>query len=169
MYVWGNLGENSFGSSWREVWFREGSSYQETTVTILVGQGSRLPDCTKFTTGYPPLWFVLSESCKVLKQGAKKVTFKACHSGKLKLEYTSPNVIPTSPKNNFTGRNDLGIPSSSVIWISQKNFSCPLIKLRTKFTSPIAKPTSPGLSDTTFFARWLKSNFSCAMFPWFMP
>ena len=28
-------------------------------------------------------------------------------------------------------------------------------KLKTEFTSPIAKSTSPGLSDTTFFARWL--------------
>ena len=27
-------------------------------------------------------------------------------------------------------------------------------KLRTEFTSLIAKSTSPGLSDTTFFARW---------------
>ena len=27
-------------------------------------------------------------------------------------------------------------------------------KLRTKITSPMAKSTSPGLSDTTFFARW---------------
>ena len=36
---------------------------------------------------------------------------------------------------------------------SSKNFNCPLGKLRTEFTSPIAKSTSPGLSDTTFFAR----------------
>ena len=31
-------------------------------------------------------------------QGAKKVIFTACHSGKLRLAYTSPNVISTSPK-----------------------------------------------------------------------
>ena len=35
----------------------------------------------------------------VCNQGAKKVIFKACHSGTLKLAYTSPNVISTSPKN----------------------------------------------------------------------
>ena len=35
----------------------------------------------------------------------------------------------------------------SVIWISPKNST-----LRTKITSPIAKSTSPGLSDMTFFA-----------------
>jgi len=33
-----------------------------------------------------------------LTKGAKKVIFKACHSGKLKLAGTSPNVISTSPK-----------------------------------------------------------------------
>ena len=44
----------------------------------------------------------------------------------------------------------------SVIWISPKNCTCPSGKLRTKITSPIAKSTSPGLSDTTFFARCKK-------------
>ena len=37
---------------------------------------------------------------------------------------------------------------------SSKIITCPSGKLRTEFTSPIAKSTSPGLSDTTFFARW---------------
>ena len=36
---------------------------------------------------------------------------------------------------------------------SSKNFTCPLGKLRTEFTSLIVKSTSPGLWDTTFFAR----------------
>ena len=31
-------------------------------------------------------------------QGAKKVIFTACHSGKLKLTFTSPNVISTTHK-----------------------------------------------------------------------
>ena len=34
-----------------------------------------------------------------------------------------------------------------------KKFTGPSGKLGTDFTSPIAKPTSPGLSDTTFFAH----------------
>ena len=38
---------------------------------------------------------------------------------------------------------------------SSKNFICLLGKLRTQFTSPIANSTSPGLSDTTFFAHWV--------------
>ena len=33
------------------------------------------------------------------EQGAKKIIFTACHSGKLKLAFTSPDVISTSPQN----------------------------------------------------------------------
>ena len=39
-------------------------------------------------------------------QGAKKIIFTACHSGKLKLAFTSPDVISTSPKNFSTSRID---------------------------------------------------------------
>ena len=35
--------------------------------------------------------------------------------------------------------------------------ACPSGKLKTEFTSPIAKSTSPGLWDTTFFAHCLYS------------
>ena len=34
-------------------------------------------------------------------------------------------------------------------------------KLRTEFTSPMRKSTSPGLSDTTCFARWSDLKLSC--------
>ena len=84
-------------------------------------------------------------------QGAKKVIFTACHSGKLKLTFTSPNIISTSPKNVFMSRliskffNNLN---------SLKTFTCPSGKLIREFTSQM-ESTSPGLSDTTFFARWL--------------
>ena len=37
----------------------------------------------------------------VLRQGAKKIIFTACHSGKSKLAFTSPAVISTSPQNLF--------------------------------------------------------------------
>ena len=37
---------------------------------------------------------------------------------------------------------------------SSKNITCPSGKLKAVFNSPIAKSTSPRLSDTTFFARW---------------
>ena len=43
--------------------------------------------------------------------------------------------------------------STFVILILRKIFACLSGKLSTEFTSPIAKSTSPGLSDTTFFAR----------------
>ena len=53
-----------------------------------------------------------------IKQGAKKIIFTACHLGKLKLAFTSPDVISTSPKNFLTSRIDFS--SSSVIGIPQK-------------------------------------------------
>ena len=80
----------------------------------------------------------------VKPQGAKKIIFTACHSGKLKLAFTSPDVISTSPKNFlfFCYSN------------SSQNITCLLGKLKTEFTSAIAKSTSSGLSDSTFFACW---------------
>ena len=85
-------------------------------------------------------------------QGAKKVIFTACHSGKLKLTFTSPNIISTSPKNVLMSRL---ISQFFCNLNSSKKFTCPSGKLITEFTSLIAKSTSPvGLSDTTFFARW---------------
>ena len=68
---------------------------------------------------------------------------------------TSPQVISTSPKPFLISRIDY---NPSVIWISLKNSACPSGKLRTKITSPRAKSTSPGLSDTTFFAHWPPSE-----------
>ena len=85
-------------------------------------------------------------------QGAEKVIFKACHSGKLKLAYTNPNVISTNPKTFWWGEL---ISQFFCNLNSSKDFTCPSGKLRTEFiVSPIAKSTSSGLLDTTFFARW---------------
>ena len=44
---------------------------------------------------------------------------------------------------------------------SSKNITCPSGKLKTEFTSLIAKSTSPRLSDTTFFARWVLVGHLC--------
>ena len=41
-----------------------------------------------------------------LLHGAKKVIFTACHSGKLKLPFTSPNIISTSPQHFLMSRID---------------------------------------------------------------
>ena len=46
----------------------------------------------------------------------------------------------------------------SVTGICPKNSTRQSGKLRTKITRLIAKSTSPGLSDTTFFACWVKAN-----------
>ena len=84
-------------------------------------------------------------------QGAKKVIFTACHSGKLKLTFTSPNIISTSPKSILMSRL---ISQFFCNLNSSKNFTCPSGKLRTEFSSLIAKSTSPRLLDITFFVRW---------------
>ena len=66
-------------------------------------------------------------------QGAKKIIFTACHSGKLKLAYTSPDVISTSPKNVLTSRTDFTV----LLLIEFLKFiTCPSGKLKTEFTSP---------------------------------
>ena len=83
--------------------------------------------------------------------GAKKIIFTACHSGKKKQTFTSPDVISTSPKS-FWGAE---LISQFFCYLnSSKKITCPSGKLKTEFTSPIAKSPSPGLSDTTFFAHW---------------
>ena len=41
-----------------------------------------------------------------LPQGAKNIIFTACHSGKLKLTLTGPDVISTSPRHFLTSRID---------------------------------------------------------------
>ena len=42
-------------------------------------------------------------------QGPKKIIFTACHSGKLKLACTSPDVISTSPKSLLMSRIDFTV------------------------------------------------------------
>ena len=79
-------------------------------------------------------------------QGAKKIVFAACHSGKLKVEFTSPDVILTSPKTFLTSKNDFTV---LLLFQFLKKHRLPIGQ--TEFTSPIAKSTSPRLSDTTFF------------------
>ena len=45
----------------------------------------------------------------VFAQGTKKIIFTACHSGKLKLALTSPDVISTSPKSFLMSRIDFTV------------------------------------------------------------
>ena len=80
-----------------------------------------------------------------VSQGAKKIIFTAYLSGKLKLAFTSPDVISKLISQFLCYSN------------SSKNITCQSGKLKTEFTSPIPKSTSPGLSDTTLFARWVSA------------
>ena len=86
-----------------------------------------------------------------INQGAKKVIFKACHSGKLKLEYTSPNVISTSPKNILMSRIHFTV-LLQFEFLKKLHLPIGQVKNKILFTSPIAKSISPALSDSTFFA-----------------
>ena len=81
-------------------------------------------------------------------QGAKKVVFIACHSGKLKLTFTIPNIISTSPKNVLMSRL---ISQFFCNLNSSNNFTCTSGKLITEFTSPIAKSTSHRLLHGHYF------------------
>ena len=49
---------------------------------------------------------------------------------------------------------------------SPQKVTCPSGKLRTEFTSSIAKSTSPGLLDTTFFACWFVKSLSILQLWW---
>ena len=83
-------------------------------------------------------------------QGVKKVIFTDCHSGKLELTITSPNIISTSPRNVLMSRL---ISKFFFNLNSSKDFTCPSGKFIIEFTRPISKSTNPWLSDTTLFAR----------------
>ena len=96
-----------------------------------------------------------------LHRDAKKINFTACHSGKLKLAFTGQTSFQLAPKAFW--REELISPFFCYS-NSSKNITFRSGKLKTEFTSPIAKSTSPiakstspGLSDTTFFARYLHS------------
>ena len=72
-------------------------------------------------------------------------SFTTCHLGKLKLAFTSPDVISTSLKGFLRCRIDFTV--LLLFEFIKKHH------LRTEFSSPKTKSTSPGLSDTTFFAH----------------
>ena len=66
-----------------------------------------------------------------LKQGASKVSFTACHLGKLLLTFISPQVIWTSPQNFFMSRIDFRA-------LSQK-LHLPFGQVENKIHSPDSK------------------------------
>ena len=60
--------------------------------------------------------------------------------------------------------NGLLISPFSCYLNSSKKITCPLGKLKTEFTSPIAKSTSPRLLDTTFFPCCFHNPFTAKVF-----
>ena len=90
-------------------------------------------------------------------QGAKKANLTACLNSIVAC--TSLKVIlttlppPPQKKKNFD-KHYIDYCSSLTKILPQNIFTFPLGKLRTEFTSPIAKSTCPGLSDTTFFSPY---------------
>ena len=93
-----------------------------------------------FTNGndrFPASIFILLLVKSLPFQGAKKIIFTACHSGKLNLTFTSPDVISTSPKSFLRSRFFCYSNSS-------KKITCLSGKLKTEFTRPIAKSTILG-------------------------
>ena len=66
-------------------------------------------------------------------QGAKKIIFTACHSGKLKLAFTSPDVISTSPKSFLMSRIDFTV---LLLFEFLEKHHLPVGQVKTEFTSP---------------------------------
>ena len=106
---------------------------------------------SKVGGGGREIFYILACTCVFdLLQGAKKVIFKACHSGKLKLAYTEAQMSFQLTRTLWWAEL---ISQFFCNLNSSKNSTWPSGELRTEFTSPITKSTIPGLSDTTFFAR----------------
>ena len=95
--------------------------------------------------------FVDDEGFAKGTQGVKKVSFTACHLGKLYLACISLRVSLTALKKVFDEQDCIQFFCNLN---SPKNFTCPAGQLRTVFTSPIAQSTSRRLLDTNFFAHW---------------
>ena len=85
-------------------------------------------------------------------QGAKKITFTACHSGKLMLAFTSPDVISTSSKNFLTSRIDFTV---LLLFEFLKKHHLPVGQVKNRIHYSNSKIHQPGLSDSTFFAHWI--------------
>ena len=74
-------------------------------------------------------------------QGAKKIIFTACHSGKLKLAFTSPDVISTSPKNFLTSRIDFTV---LLLFEFLKKHHLPIGQVKNRIHKPNSKIHLPG-------------------------
>ena len=73
-------------------------------------------------------------------QGAKKITFTGCHSGKLKLAFTSPEVISTSPKSFLTRRIDFTV---LLLFEFFKKHHLPIGQVKNRIHKPDSKIHQP--------------------------
>ena len=83
---------------------------------------------------------LLHSKYKYSKQGAKKITFTACHSGKLKLAFTSPDVILTSPKNVLASRIDFTV---LLLFEFLKKHHLPIGQVKNRIHKPDSKIHQP--------------------------
>ena len=73
-------------------------------------------------------------------QGAKKIIFTACHSGKLKLTLTSPDVISTSSESFLTSRIDFTV---LLLFKFLKKHHLPVGKVKNRIHQPDRKIHQP--------------------------
>ena len=64
---------------------------------------------SKFMVGFPKIKILMVGQSGWARVQRKSFLFTACHSGKLKLAFTSPDVISTSCKNFLTSRTDFTV------------------------------------------------------------
>ena len=88
-----------------------------------------------------------TELTRVQRKSVLQLTVQAI---KRQPTFTSPGVILISQEKSFEEQGEFQF-FCNVNFL--KKIVCPSGKLRTKFTSPIAKSTSPRLLDMTFFAH----------------
>jgi len=69
--------------------------------------------------------------------GCKESHFTACHSGKLKLTFTTTNIISTNPQNFLMSRIDFTVLQWKLN--SSKYFTCPVGQVKNRIHQPDSK------------------------------
>ena len=102
---------------------------------------SKMTTCWRWEIAYPV-------------QDAKKIFFTACHSGKLKLAFTSPDLISTSPKSFLTSRIDFTV---LVVWIPETHHP-PIGHVKNRIHKPNSKIHLPRAIGHYFLCTLLSKN-----------
>ena len=91
------------------------------------------------------------------KQGAEKIIFTAYHSGKLKLAFTRPDIILTSPKNFLAIRIDFTV---LLLFEFLKKHHLPIGQVKNRIHQPKGKIHYPWAIGH-YFLCVLKNFFFC--------